>query len=303
MFLKTNKKIILHTPKPFQRVGAKFEISGCVPLEWLGTNYDLSFELIDIDARVISVGGLNIKLEETLRCGKKIYFYANFGFTWANVSFVEKSQGRMTIKLTGQNEKKNFVFIPLIVNVVGSKEGVSSGIVRKHRRIEATIKKYKKDLAKFNKGIAKITKIREAEFIRNERLGLYATVVDEELLNGIFEIIETSEDIEMKKLAEKYKEALEWAGPICGGIVGRMDGFEFRIYSNDHDKHFHVIHKEKGINARFSFPDIMLVKYKGLGGRLGSKEIGRVNSFFKDKINFQKMEKEFQRRDESLIVK
>jgi len=298
MFFR-NKKIILHTPKPFQRVGSKFEISGCVPLEWLGTNYDLSFELIDINARVISGGGLGIKLVEDLRCGKRVYFSAVFIFSWANVSFIEQSQGRMTIKLSGQDEKKQSVFIPIIVNGVEPKEGVSSAIIEKHRKIKSTIKKYKKDLSKFNKEVGKITKSREAEFINNKELGTYATVEDKELLNGIFEIIETSEDVAMNKLAEKYKGALEWAGPICRGIVGRMDGFEFRIYSNDHDKHFHVIHKEKGINARFSFPNIKLVKYKGLGGRLGSKEIGRIGSFFKEKVNFDKMKKEFERRDEN----
>ena len=71
------------------------------------------------------------------------------------------------------------------------------------------------------------------------------------------------------------------------------------IYSNDHDRHFHVIHKEKGINARFSFPEIELINYKNTRTSINSKEKKAITNFFKDQTNFNKLEKEFQRRDGS----
>ena len=99
------------------------------------------------------------------------------------------------------------------------------------------------------------------------------------------------------EMSTKYKKAIEWRGPLLGGAVGIMNGFEFRVYSHDHDKHFHVIHKGKRINARFSFPKIELINYKNSKNSIGSKEISRIVEFFKNTNNFKKLEAEFQRRD------
>ncbi len=80
------------------------------------------------------------------------------------------------------------------------------------------------------------------------------------------------------------------------GVVGRINGFQFVVYSNDHDKHFHVIHKSRGIDARFSFPEIKLMNYKGFSNTISSKEEKVIIKFFKDQRNFEKLQDQFKKR-------
>ncbi len=79
-------------------------------------------------------------------------------------------------------------------------------------------------------------------------------------------------------------------------MVGRINGFQFVVYSNDHDKHFHVIHKSRGIDARFSFPEIKLMNYKGFSNTISSKEEKVIIKFFKDQRNFEKLQDQFKKR-------
>lgn len=127
-------------------------------------------------------------------------------------------------------------------------------------------------------------------------------------MKEVFEILEKSsetfepfdesyEDKQEKALKEKYKEAIKRRGPFFRGLVGTMDGFDFRVYSGDHEpKHFHVIHKGRGIDARFSFPDIELISYKGLSSTIGSKESKKIRELFKIPENFKRLSSEFQRQ-------
>ncbi len=136
-------------------------------------------------------------------------------------------------------------------------------------------------------------------------------ISDWDLSGGIFEILEkaenynndypfTQEDLDEEKLKEKYKDAIEWQEPLLGVIAGRLDGFEFRIFSNDYGKHFHVIHRGRGINARFSFPEIKLVNYKQAKNTISSKEVNKISAYFKNPDNFKRLETEFIRREPSL---
>lgn len=96
---------------------------------------------------------------------------------------------------------------------------------------------------------------------------------------------------------EKIQKFLKRTGHLCTGLIAKLNGYEFRVHSNDHDKHFHIIHKEKGIDARFSFPGIKLIDYKKCKNRIHSKQIKSIQKLFRDSKHFEKLEKEFIKRD------
>lgn len=113
-------------------------------------------------------------------------------------------------------------------------------------------------------------------------------------LNEEYPFIE--EDLEEKKLKEKYKDAIKWRGPFFHGHITKMDGYEIRTYSNDHGSHFHVIHNGKRINARFSFPEIELINYKNTKNSIDKKTIDRIATFLLKPENFKKLEEDFKKR-------
>lgn len=98
-------------------------------------------------------------------------------------------------------------------------------------------------------------------------------------------------------IGEKYKEFLSWSDPLCKGLADKLNGFEFRVYSNDHDRHFHIINKERGIHARFSFPEITLINYKQARTTINSRQTKNIQKFFQDSNNLKKLENEFKKRD------
>lgn len=85
-----------------------------------------------------------------------------------------------------------------------------------------------------------------------------------------------------------------------GGVVDRLDGYVFQVFSNDHGKHFHVIHKGNEVNARFSFPEINLLSYANNKNTLSAKELKRIKTFFSDGENMKRMQNEFDRRDKKV---
>lgn len=314
-----NNKIKIFRPRPFQKVGAKFIISGKIPKTWLetrfgGINNSIGLELIDINARTVMGTSFYLGKKEAkswfLKFKKRLYFLNTFQFSDLNIGFIKESQGRMTIKLSGQNENEQSIYLPVIVKFFEPKGGASPEIINKHGKIGKTIKQYNEDLKTYYQGL---DKIQERRIIKNEilkedeeKMNQYAG--DWSIVGGVLEILNqaenfndnypfTQEDLEEKQLGEKYKDALKWQGPLLGGAVGRMDGFEFRIYNNDHDKHFHVIHKGKGINARFSFPKIELINYKTAKTSINRKEKDKIISFFQEPDNIKRLEHEFQRRE------
>lgn len=126
--------------------------------------------------------------------------------------------------------------------------------------------------------------------------------------SGIYQLLEdgeekfaeyaySEEDRREEELNEKYKDALEWRGPLVGGIVSRFNGFELRVYSDDHDNHFHVIHKGKGVDARFSFPDIQLMNYKNSRNTISSKMQKKITEYCLQPEIFKIFNKEFNKRE------
>lgn len=292
------EKIEIITPKPYERVGAEFVLSGRIPKSFLKTSWG------SVDYRVLGgfldINGFEFASTVTAYVQhnlfsifkKKLYFSTTAQFSQFNVPFIEKSQGRIALKLSG-HEEGHVYFLPLIVNGFEPEGGVSQEIEKEHKNIGKKVLRYEADLKNYNKELAEIRK---------------GIVNDKKILEGIFEILdkpennfaafsESGEDKQEKVLEEKYKDAIEWRGPLLRGIAGRMDGFKFQVYSGNHNpKHFHVLHKGRGIDARFSFPQIELISYKGRSNAIGGKESNKICEFFKATENFQKLDGEFQKQ-------
>ncbi|MFA6304188.1 MAG: hypothetical protein WCV73_03670 [Patescibacteria group bacterium] len=313
------KKIKITRPKPFEWVGAKFNIMGKVPKAWLETSFgiqtSLYFDLIDIKGRTVM--GTSINFEKIKKNGwfsifdDRIYFSSTFQFSGLSVGWIKESQGRMTIKLSGQNAQEQCIYIPVIVKQFEPKEGVDSEIKNKHGKIGVMIKQYEEDLKIYYQELEKIEKrrLKKNEISEEDWRKGFQYIHNWDVIGGVLEILDQAEsfnkeypfiqeDLEERQLTEKYKEALEWQGPLLHGLISKMDGFEFRIYSNDHGQHFHVIHNSKGINARFSFPEIKLIDYKSTKTSINRREQDRIIDFFRNPEIFKKLEMEFQRRDQ-----
>lgn len=304
------KEIKITSPKPFQNVGATFVISGKVPMSWLKTSYgfsrDISLELIDIKAQTIL--GSNVSVGKITLLSKilgYVSFIEVFQFNQFNVGFIKESQGRMTIKLSGQNEKEQLIFIPIIVKELEPKEGVDQKILERHGKIGETIRQYEQDLKDYYKELAEIEANRKAKNDNKELHYLYGQNV--EIATEILRILNdtegdfdqyaySEEDQREREIEEKYKDAIAWRGPLLRGIVSQFGGFELRVYSDDHDKHFHVIHKERGVNARFSFPEIQLINYKNSGNTISSKQEKKIREYCLQPEIFTKFVQEFKKR-------
>jgi len=309
-----NDAIKLICPKPYDVVGARFVLSGWVPKVWLRTDYGrmdyrLFLDFLDIEGQTFMGTSVDVQIDWLSKFRKKLKFYTVVQFNQFNAGFISKSQGRITIKLSGQKEDTQSIYIPLIVKELEPEGGVDDEILNKHGKIGDIVTQYKEDLRNYYKELAEITKSREAKdsIYEDQKSNAYAYIQDWNITSGILDIFEHAEDSfdkylysdEDKKegvLEEKYKDALKWRGPLLKGLVGSINGFEFRVYSNDHGKHFHVIHKGKGVNARFSFPEIKLLNYKNSINTIGNKEVGRIIEFFQNTDNFKKLEAGFQKR-------
>lgn len=304
-------------PRPYQRVGSIINISGWVPKKWLEDgkrmDYIIFVDILDIDGKIFVGSSINLKKSESDKplsiLNHWLYFSDIIQLDWTAVGFLQKSQGRITIKLSGQKEKEQSVYIPIIIEEFEHKGGLDITIKKKHGKISKMIKKYEKDLEMYYKKSDEIYKKRqEKNGISNEDELMYHDVQNMEMVFGVLDIIGSVEDFnkdypfseedkEEQQLEEEYKDAINWKGPLLGGIMGRMSGFEFAIYSNDHDRHFHVMNRGKGINARFSFPEIELINYKNIKASISRKEIDRIVEYFKNPENFKRLEDEFNRRE------
>lgn len=292
------EEIEIIRPRPYERVGAEFILSGRIPksflkTSWGGMDYRVLGGFLDINGfEFASTVTAYVQHGLFSRFKRKLYFSTTAKFSQFNVPFIAKSHGRIALKLSGHEEGHDF-FLPLIVDGFEPEGGVDPEIDKEHKNIGRKVLQYEADLKNYNKEIASLRK---------------GVVHNKEILGEIFEILEKSEDkfeafseseedkLE-KALEEKYKDAIEWRGPLLRGIAGRMEGFEFRVYSGDHDpQHFHVIHKSRGIDARFSYPQIELINYKGRSNIIGRKESDKVREFFRIIENFQKLEGEFQKQ-------
>ncbi len=278
------KEIEVIKPQAYERVGPEFILEGriskaCLRTDWGGTDYRVLGSFVDIEGcEFASTVTAYVQHNFLSLFKKKLHFSAKAQFSQFNVPFIAKSQGRINLKLSG-HKKGCDVFVPLIVEGFESKEGVSPRIAERHPKIGQIMRQYEQDLKNYYRELELINASRKSKEDREERY-LYGQNVS--IASDILKILDESdenfdeytysdEDRRERELEEKYKDALNWRGPLLRGIVSQLGGFELRVYSDDHGKHFHVIHRDKGIDARFSFPDMRLMNYKIAKTTIGSK--------------------------------
>jgi len=305
MTRKNEIKII--EPKPYEKVGAAFVVSGWIPKKWLhqGTYTGLGFCLVDADCIEFSCGNLHVerKLFDAFRT--RVWFTSPFQLNTFNAPFIAKGGGRIVIALDGKEKNQKF-YLPIIVKGFENFEE-SEKAVNIQKTIGTRLEKIKSDLEDYYQELRKIGESRrqkDATFKEEDGRNNYADVsVGYEMLkllddneNESFEnYLYSEEDKKEKELNEKYKDALDWRGPLLHGLIAKFDAFELRIHSNDHGKHFHVMHRGKGINARFSFPEIALISYV-TGTTIGAKTTRKIQEFCRKPDIFFKLEKEFAKR-------
>lgn len=303
-------------PKPYEEISGSFVVEGWVPKTWLNMGFGIIdnrvfLDFIDIDGLTFTTANAEVISDKSWlsRFRKKSRFHAVVQFNQFNVHFIARSQGRITIKLSG-HKKDRQLFIPIIVKNSNPNFKPNPEIVSKHGKIGKMILQYEKDLKKYDKIIEKIKerRLRKGGLTKDEE-SIYRYGRNLELAQELLGILEQSEnglneeypfieeDLEEKKLKEKYKDAIKWRGPFFHGLIAKMDGYEIRTYSNDHGNHFHIIHNEKRINARFSFPNIELINYKNIRNSIDRKTIDKIVTFLQKPENFKKLEEEFQKRN------
>lgn len=313
-----NEKVMVFSPKSHQAVGRKFVIKGIVPLVWLksktGIRNSISLDIIDINGRAITGTSIFIDVSQQtkwfLAPQRRFIFYRVYEFSELSFEFLKESRGRMTIKLSGENERQQSVYVPINVKYFNQENNLDKEIVKRHDNIGKTIRRYEKDLDKYYKAMEKIRikRLKKNSILKKDDDKMDQYISDWNLSEDMLNILGKAdhynnnypfkqEDQKEEKLAEKYKDALVWQGPLFGAVAGRLNGFEFRIYSGDHGKHFHVIHREKGINARFSFPEIELINYKKAKTSINRREINSIKEYFSNNENFKRIEKEFKHRE------
>ena len=290
--MQDKNKLELVTPKPYEVVGVKFDVQGKVPKFWLSYGkYGFGMDWMDINGNDLQMSGPSANVIPGLffRFKKKLRFYGH-----ADLSYFQTSEHPRGLIIEISGDRKHFFLLPLIIT--GTNRTYDSECEELKKKLSATVEKVKRRKEDWENYTKELSQIRGG------------IVFDRGILEGIFNILDNSEekfeefseseeDKQEKKLEEKYKDVIAWRGPLLRGVVGRMDGFEFRVYSGDHNpKHFHVIHKGRGIDARFSYPQIQLIDYKEKSSLIGGKESKRICEFFGATENIQKLDKEFQKQ-------
>lgn len=196
-------KIQIISPKPYERVGAKFILSGRVSKSCLKTDrgsmdYRILGSFVDVDGFEFA-NTVSADVERSFSIfKKKSNFSTVVQFSQFNVPFIIKSQGRIALKLSTQ-QKDCDIFLPLIVGELEPAGGADPSVVEKQKSIGQRISQYKKDLQNYNaemERIGKITTRREGEI----------------------EICDYAERDRLEaELEEKYKDAIKWRGPLFGG--------------------------------------------------------------------------------------
>ncbi len=289
--MKKEETLEITTPNPYQVVEVKFDLLGKVPRSWLlHGKYGLSVDWLDSNGNDLPMSGPNVNtLPALFSWFKKVRFYSRVDLSYFASS--EHPRGLILIVETYENHRRPF-YLPVII--AGTNEIYRIEHEELRKKLSDTVKKI-------------IKRKEEWESYTKELGELRKSIVDnKDVVEGIFEILDQSEDnftpfsqseeeLEEAALDEKYKEAIAWRGPLFRGIAGKMDGFEMRVHSDDHGQHFHVIHKGKGVNARFSFPNMELMNYISKT-TIDTKTQKKIQEFCKRQNIFANLGEEFKKR-------
>lgn len=303
------------SPKPFARIGGRFVLKGYVPKSWLETSYGLDnrvfLDFIDNKAQTFIGSSADVRKIRPWFFKEKLLFQTIVQFDWINAPFIESSQGRINIKIEGHKKDCAF-FLPLIINGFEPKSGVDADIEKRHRNMGNIIRQYEEDLKNYYKELSKIEDSRKQKeeaavsgsskdyaYARMDKVGFEIMKILDESEDSSEDYLYKDEDRRQKELEERYKDALDWRGPLLHGLAAKLDGFEIRVYSNDHGKHFHVIHRGKNINARFSYPQMELMNYVS-GTSINVRTARKISDFCKKPEILAKLEEEFSKRPQVL---
>lgn len=304
--MNLKNSIQVNQPRPYQKVGIEFLVYGWVPVDWLETDHGrdprICLKHFDIHAKLFGCETILIqppKLFPNLR--KKFFFGYKVRYTQISAHTILLSQGLLTIKISG-HKKDQEIYIPICIQGFPQNGAHDPILVSLHANVEHKIKHFSDELDRY------FWELDQLEQKRKEMTGEYGiqsdgtTVEDDELKLGVFKAIDLTDDEEKLALEEKYKEVLEWAGADAirfGAGVGRLGGFDFQVYANDHNpKHFHVIHKSRGVNARFSFPGIKLLNYKEKKYSIKRNEEDAIRRYFQDEEHLKRLSIEFEKVDQ-----
>jgi hypothetical protein len=303
-------------PKPFAHVGGRFVLKGYVPKSWLETGYGRDYrvflDFIENGGQTFIGSSTDVKKVFLERFRKMLPFHTVIQFHYLNASFIENSQGRINIKMSGHKEGGAF-FLPLIVDGFEPEDGVDADIEERHRNMGNIIRQYEEDLKEYYKESEKIEASRKQKeevalsgssenyvYARMDTVGFELLKIIDEFGDSSIDYLYSEEDKRKKELEERYKDALAWRGPLLHGLAAKLDGFEMRVYSDDHGQHFHVIHRGKNINARFSYPQMELMSYVS-GTSISARTATKIGDFCKQPEIRAKLEVEFAKRSVAAI--
>ena len=297
--------IFIINPKPLQKVDLKFNLLGILDKSWVTTEWgsiadSIGLEYLDIEGKSF-IGKMLF-----IRRSKGIFGWLTKTYEFGQVEdlsdmawSIQESQGRITLKIFNQwDANSHTLYIPIIIKQFATNVD-DPELESRHVGIADKIRKFDQALKSYNRELESLNHKEQEEFQLNlaEDSEEWKEIENEKLVNDINWLLISGESDEKRTLDEKYKEALDWRGPLFKGTAGRLNGFSFKVYSDDHGRHFHVVHRERNIDARFSFPDIQLLNYKNSKNLIGSKEVENIRQYFNIPEHFQKLENEFKKRE------
>lgn len=309
--MKNEDYIEIEFPKPGDYVGAKFRISGWVDLAWFENENKLAYwwqvgaRYLALDAKIFMGGSISFELIDTEMKGSRVKFSALCELTSTNIPFIQKSHGRIVVEIESPNEKTPSIYLPVIVKQFEDEYTMDPDITKKHLEVGETVLRYQQEIKIYHEEMAKLYESRKAKDTGKnyEHLNGEGAMMAYEIFKILEEDEETfdgytyaEEDRREEYLKEKYKDAIKWMGPFATGIISQFGGFELRVYSDDHDQHFHVIHRGKGIDARFSFPDMQLMNYKSSKTTISSKAEKKIREHCLQPEILKKFKEEFSKR-------
>src|SRR3989344_3540577 len=290
--MPSTKCITIRQPEPHALVGLRFEVKGLVPKDWLlYGKYGLGVNWYDVRGNFINVCSPTAEIQPSVfnKLKKSLRFTC-----LVDLNPFQQSQHPRGLVLEFKCRDNESSFLPLIIeglDRLGDSErkalvGMLDDAVKQVLRRTSIHEEYRKELAE--------VRVR--------------SVMDEALLSELSGILEESdtaldpftysyEDTREREIADKYAEVLQWRGPILGGVVCRINGFEITVYSGDHrPQHFHIIHRGRGIDARFSYPQIELMSYKKSINKIGSAEVKKIQQCVRKPDNLAKMQGYFDKQ-------
>lgn len=88
--------------------------------------------------------------------------------------------------------------------------------------------------------------------------------IEEIFLDSLLNAIETGYDLKPGMAIAKQ------------GSRDLKNGQKIKVYSDDHDTHFHIVHKSSGVNGRFSFPSMELESYVSKNKYFNQKQLKNI---------------------------